>query len=384
MKTQNDYSDIRGFCYIWKGTPADWERELTFAQRLNLNSTRIWVKYNEYFKNPDAYIAKLKSFIDIAWAKGISVMPVIFNGNMIDTAILAEEWRATGDKYVKHLIESIKDEEGLIMWDIMNEPTCNDYILLAKEAEVTERKEVMWRFVRHYCDLVKSLDAKNPVTVGHMLATDAEPTVDCVDVISFHDYSDSSAKINRSYDVAEELSKKTGKPILNSELCCLCRGNPYDLALKICQERKVGWYLFELMIHDYWGEVHGLVYPDGTIRDPSTIAAVMGFFRNHDPNTRIKPRANREGNVEKVLVAVQEAMKDDITMFRHKDNDVNVVLEAAERCISYLESCELVPMYEPPSVQLRRYREQENPNLEEVRAWTYDLAMQLKRSCNII
>ena len=57
---------------------------------------------------------------------------------------------------------------------------------------------------------------------------------------------------------AAELSTKYRKPLLNSELACLARTNPYDMALEACQRHGVGWYLFELMVHDYWGDVHGM------------------------------------------------------------------------------------------------------------------------------
>ena len=385
MKNSKDYGFIRGFCYGWEKDPQRWEIELGYAQRLNLNSARIWLRYPHYFEDPDAFVSKLRSFIRSAFSKGITVMPILFNGNMIDFTIVEDSWWEIGDKYAKHIVDSIKDEEGLIMWDIMNEPTCNDYILWAKDKETADKNSIkMWRFLEHYCDLVKLLDSITPITIGHTLANELQPTADYVDVLSFHEYSDTTAKIIKNYDIAQDVSKTTGKPVINSELCCLCRGNPYDVALKICQERELGWYLFELMIDGYWGEVHGLFYPDGTIRDPASIAAVMGFFRNLNPKTRVKARANKEGNVEKALALVNEALKDDTSIFSHKDNDLENVLDAAERCIMYLEGCELVSMHEPPSVQLRRYREQENPNLEEVRAWTYDLAMKLKKLCHIL
>ncbi|MEJ2147381.1 MAG: hypothetical protein P8020_19845 [Acidobacteriota bacterium] len=39
------------------------------------------------------------------------------------------------------------------------------------------------------------------------------------------------------------------------------------------------------MIQGYWGEIHGLFYPDGTIRDPATIAAIM-FGQADGPRSR--------------------------------------------------------------------------------------------------
>jgi hypothetical protein len=31
------------------------------------------------------------------------------------------------EAYVKAVVGALKDERGLLMWDIMNEPSCNDY-----------------------------------------------------------------------------------------------------------------------------------------------------------------------------------------------------------------------------------------------------------------
>ena len=63
---------------------------------------------------------------------------------------------------------------------------------------------------------------------------------------------------------------------------------------------RMGYYLWELMIvwdgTRGWGDVHGIFYPDGTIRDPSIPMAVMGLFRNRGPDVVLE-RPNREGRV---------------------------------------------------------------------------------------
>ena len=52
------------------------------------------------------------------------------------------------------------------------------------------------------------------------------------------------------------------------------------MAIQIADEHNVGWYVFDLIISGYWSDIHGLVYPDGTIRDPASIAAIYGFTEN--------------------------------------------------------------------------------------------------------
>jgi hypothetical protein len=47
----------------------------------------------------------------------------------------------------------------------------------------------------------------------------------------------------------------------------------------------MGWYIWELMIvRKGWGTIHGVFYEDGTARDPSILAAILGFFRNRGPD----------------------------------------------------------------------------------------------------
>src|ERR687889_844189 len=64
--TLADYSSIRGVCYGWGGGPATIERDLGYAQRLRLNSSRIWLSYPQYWQDPQPYIAKLRTYIRTA------------------------------------------------------------------------------------------------------------------------------------------------------------------------------------------------------------------------------------------------------------------------------------------------------------------------------
>ena len=72
----------------------------------------------------------------------ISVMPILWNGNSLDPSILDERyWEEHGDDYVKATVNALKDAEGLLCWDIMNEPTCNDYYKQAPEEEKEARRK---------------------------------------------------------------------------------------------------------------------------------------------------------------------------------------------------------------------------------------------------
>jgi hypothetical protein len=189
--------------------------------------------------------------------------------------------------------------------------------------------------------------------------------------------------IEAAYRTAEDISTKYGKPILNSETACIVRANPYDAALQIAEEHKTGWYLFNLIIQGYWGEIHGIFYPDGTIRDPSIIAAVMDFHRNRDLSTIIEPVPNREGHAAQALKAIEASLTDDPSTFRHAQTSTDQMLDAAEYAANLLEAAEMVPMYVPPSAQIIYWREQppEKRDRDAIRAFTYDLGLTPKRQC---
>ena len=268
----------------------------------------------------------------------------------------------------------------------MNEPTCNDYYMGSPADEKSKREEEINDFLRYYCNYVKKLDPKNPITIGHTFPADIRLAADLVDVISFHDYLGTRKQVEASYVMAEQFSKQYQKPLINSELGCIGRANPYDMALEICEKHKVGWYVFELMVSGYWGDVHGLVYPDGTIRDPSIIAAIYGFHRNRDSKTSIKPNPNKENAAYTALKMLEKALTDDTTLFRAKRTSTNAILEAAEFCANLLEASEMVPMYDPPTATIGAWHEMDETDrdVDAIRAFAYELGLTLKKHCKIL
>jgi len=143
-----DYSFVRGVNYGMTADTAQLVRELGYAKRLNLNSTRIWLSYQAYGRDPQGYIARLRTYIRISHRLGFTTMPILWNGNGLDPETLKPEFRTTGDTYVKAIVEAIKDEPGLLMWDIMNEPLTNSYYEKS-EGEEKQREAEITGFVRY-------------------------------------------------------------------------------------------------------------------------------------------------------------------------------------------------------------------------------------------
>lgn len=427
MKPFKDYQFIRGFNYtqsdVWTDTHF-WEnynhaivdRDLGYAERLKLNSARIFLTYSSYIKNPELFLANVRDFIQTAWQRGISTNPIIYHGfrfhpddqvrrdrGQIPKTLLDKSCWALGERYFDALYEAIGQEPGLLFWDISNEPgyrlTDNStgypeepgYIRENSEPHDPEdlryRQELVWEIVRHFCKYVKARDPVNAIGVGNtfIYETEASKTADLVDIIVFHDYSETRARVREMYDMAKALGEKYGKPVINNETCCLCRANPYDMVLELISEYPFGWYAFELMIgKDVWNRVHGIVYPDGTIRDPSTVAALFGFYRNRGESA-IYPDINQEGHADKALQMARKAINNARNGFRgDKSNDCSELLIACEFMANLLEAGEHVAMALAPTARIAAFRQQEHPDVTAVKTLLDELAEQLKKTCHLI
>ena len=179
--------------------------------------------------------------------------------------------------------------------------------------------------------------------------------------------------------------RKYGKPVLDNEMCCLARANPYDMSIELHNEYQTGWYLFELMIgKDMWSRVHGVVYPDGTIRDPSIVSAISGFFRNRGESA-IRSDVNQEDYVRRACILAQRTLHAarQNQGFDHS-NDVENLLEACEYIANLLEAGELVPMAYPPTARIASYRRQQHVDAYEIADYLTELLETLKKACHVI
>ena len=432
MKKTVDYQKLRGFNYTQPDAANDrvfWaeyhhdivDRDMGYAERLHLNSARIFLSYDFYKENPDRFLANVKDFVQTAWKHGISTNPIIFmgfrfredelpwSGFMLEAGLkpiykTLEDpscWYI-GEKYFDDLYEAIGHEEGLLFWDIANEPGYTDnfvtwydekpsYVQDYQERPNMEllryRQEKTWEIVRHFCRYVKSKDQEHDIGVGNIFIFETEPsrTTELVDVIVFHDYFPTRKRMRDALEYAKKMGEKYGKPVLDNEMCCLARANPYDMSIEMHDEYQIGWYLFELMIgKDMWSRVHGVVYPDGTVRDPSIVAAIGGFFRNRS-ETAIRSDVNQEDYVKRVSILAER------TLHAARQNkgsdhsqDVENLLEVCEYAANLLEAGELVPMAYPPTAKIAAYRRQQNVDAMEIEDYLTELMGTLKKACHII
>ena len=386
MKPLQDYSFLKGVNHGLERDEAALRRHLGYGKRLGINSVRIWLSYKEFANEGAGYVDALRQYIRVCDSEGVTVMPILFNGNGIDPAILEEAFLPEGETFAKAIVEGVKDEPGLIMWDIMNEPPCNPLILEAPSQEVKDGWYAkIWKFVRHFCKFVKGLDPVNAITVGNWLAVDMESSADLVDVLSYHDYSTTLKGVTDAAELALSVGKKYSKPVINNETCCIARANPYDTVIQKMNELHIPWYVFNLMIEGYWNDVHGIFYEDGTVRDPAIAAAIVGCFRNRDLNALVPEKPNREQQATKSVQKAAELLSDsNADGFGYGRLNVSALLDVCEEMANLLEAGQLVPMQIPPTARIAAWRKQEHPNELEVKSFTYELAKTLKDACQML
>ncbi len=384
MKPIEDYSFIRGVCHgPWPNFSEErLRREMSYCKRLNINSIRFWLSQEEYEKNGEKYLDMIEKFMEICFEFGVNSMPILWNGNFITEFEEPDELFYKKAKiYAEKVIYRFCDKPYLLMWDVINEPMCNDYMNKSPENEKIVRFEKLKKHIRHLLLIVKDIDSENCITIGHEQVWHCESTVDLVDVISYHDYLSTRKAIEGAILEVKALSKKWNKPILNTETGCVGRANPYEIELEMAYKHNVGWYLFNLISDGFWGDIHGIVYDDGSIRNPALIAALFGFFRNTSEK-RILTNINKEGHCYRAIKMVEDALRiEPTTLFMAKEKKIEDLYEAIEYCINILEGAELVPMWNPPSAVLLEYRKKDDSeiNIYELKKFAWEIAGLVKK-----
>lgn len=354
-----DLSSVRGFNYQSAETkghaehwlqynPAVTERDLAYAQRLGLNQIRVFVPYSAWAAGKDELRKNLIHFVRAAHAHGMGVMPTMqYSFADYKDPSLWDNARP----FIADLVSAIGKEPGLFMWDAENEPDCC----------AMPHKPFNLVRIQHAVAMAKifhQLDPVTPVTIGAAYVPTMIETGDAVDVLSFHDYSTTRAEIDATIAKAKAYAAQVHKPLINSEIGCIARANPYDVTLEEHMRAHVGWYIWELMITGQWGTVHGVFYPDGTVRDPSLVAALLGFFRNRGPAT-IEDVPDRENHLTEAVANNKKWLAD-------PSADWAAGLDLAEVSANLLEAAQIAPLHQLPSRDVALLRAGQ-PNLPALR-----------------
>jgi len=365
-----DYSAIRGANYTaaaghhlehWLHyDPKLTDRDLDYAKKININQVRVFLSYWAYLTNREVFLTNLVLLTRACQAHGIGLMPVVtYKPEMINESapyLLSRAW-------AKDLLDTIGHEPALAFWDVFNEP---DY-----PPDSTNRP-VRIAHARVMAQLFRELDTRRPrtpITIGFTFEDTMEQNADVVDVLSYHDYRPTREGVRSNIVAALAFAAKVNKPVINTEIGCTGRANPYDMVIQEYSDAHIGFYIWELMITEYWGNVHGVFYPDGTVRDPSIPAAMLGLYRNRGTNAVLE-FPDREGWVTRTVT-------NGIAWLNDANASYERGLDLAETAANILEANQLVAMRDLPSRRVALLRE-ENPDPTALRALLTDLLNQLE------
>lgn len=342
-----DCTQMRGFNYTPAGVAEPrhhidtWVKydkdvvafDLDLAKGLNLNFCRVFVPYQVYTEIGDTLADRLRDFARQCDERGMKMMPVVGSGRWTRDSTL--RYQAT--EWVDFLVDALKDEPNLAMWDLMNEPDLN-----RRMAESNfENCKLMY-------GLFKERDPETPLTIGFERASSMIRMADYADVLQFHNYSETREEVRDTIARAQNFAKEVGKQIFNGEMGCVGRANPYDVTLEEHMKADMGWCIWELMVvRKGWGMIHGVFYEDGTVRDPSIPAAILGYFRNREDIVPEDP--DREDRITNAMVGIEQWKKDGA-----KDWDKGMRL--AEVSANTLEAAQLAPMREAPNWKVNQLR----------------------------
>ncbi|HWA86161.1 MAG TPA: hypothetical protein VG710_08070 [Opitutus sp.] len=337
-----DFSAIRGANYCPAGghhvehwrhyDPKENERDLDYARKIGINQVRVFLSYSVYLEDKQKFRKNLRHLARACAARGIGLMPVVaYKSEMIHEAAPYPLTRA----WAQDLIDTIGNEPALAFWDVFNEP---DY-----PPKNPRRAEVI-AYAREVAKIFRELDTRRPrtpVTIGFAFEKPMEENADVVDVLSFHDYSPTREEIRANIAAATAFAARAGQPVINTEIGCTGRANPYDMTIEEFSRARMGFFIWELMITKYWGNVHGVFYPDGTVRDPSIPAAMLGLFRNRGADV-VPELPDREGWVTRTGNDGRKWLAD-------PDAPYADGLRFAEIAANILEANQLVAMHDLPS-----------------------------------
>ncbi len=288
--------------------PALIDRELALAQDIGFNCARVVLPFVVWEREPQAFKSRFARFMEICHARGIRVIPALFDdccfGTLADPVFgpqprMIPGWYGNGwspspghaivrdpkawprlEPYVKDLIGAFRDDPRLLLWDLYNEPT--NGVCIGKLSFPVG--EVTLPLVENVFRWARGIDPAQPLTLG---VWNNNPKLDDMafrlsDVNSFH-----------SYDAPEGLKKRIqqlnerGRPVICTEWMCRGNGSTVAACLPVFRAERIGamhWGLVNgrTQTHLNWGHLpgdpdpavwqHDLFRPDFTAYDPGEIA----------------------------------------------------------------------------------------------------------------
>lgn len=273
------------------------EEELSWAERVHLNSLRVFLHYLLWEADRDGLFKRVDRFLTIAHRHRLRTMLVLFDDCWNQEPQLGRQeppipgvhnsrWVASPgrsrvldlshwkglERFVKDILRQFTQDERVVVWDLYNEPGNSG---LGEQSLPLVEATFEW---------AREVSPSQPLTVG--LWADFEDRMhqrfaELSDVISFHTYD-----LPQVVEQKVEQLQRYRRPLLCTEFLRRQVGNTFAAILPLFAQRQVSWYFWGLVAGktqtylDWESKPdspppklwqHDLLHPDGTPYDPAEI-----------------------------------------------------------------------------------------------------------------
>ncbi|MEG6612181.1 cellulase family glycosylhydrolase [Pseudoclostridium thermosuccinogenes] len=276
-------SDCISYLEIWQEYEFDkkletMNRELKLAADTGMNSVRMFFPFQVWKYQRKGFLERIETFLDMAQKYGITMMAVFFDdccgpkehygkatfGKQPDPTpgyhggfppakfneepsigyqvMDVEEEEENILEYVRDIVSKFKDDQRIIMWDILNEPGNSN-----RGSKSMKKMEAVF-------ELIRSINPIQPLTADAWSFPDGKlnfkndimeiekRALELSDVITYHFYGD----YDNSVKVIEQL-KKYNRPMIITEWLHRPFGNNVETHLPLFKREKIGCYNWGLV-----------------------------------------------------------------------------------------------------------------------------------------
>ena len=263
--------------------PTTIDRELGLAESLGFNSVRVFLHDLPYKSDPEGFLKRIDTFLNLAEKHKIGVMLVLFdsvwnpfpkagpqpapkphlhNAGWVQSPGIdvlkdpAQQDALVG--YVKGVVGRFKDDPRVQVWDLINEPDNTNGSSYGK-FEPKNKPELALSLLKKTFAWAREAGASQPLTSGVWIG-DYRP--DKASAMSTYQLAESDIITFHSYDPLPKLKEKVavlkryGRPLLCTEYMARPNGSTFDPTLGYFKSEKIAAY--------NWGFVAGksqTIYP---------------------------------------------------------------------------------------------------------------------------
>ncbi len=329
--------------------PATIAVELDMAGSLGMNTARIYLHDLLWAADPEGFAARIDQVLELAAARGIGVMLVIFdscwdpnphlgpqrapmdnvhNSGWVQSPGMAAlqdrgQWPRL-EAYVRGVVRRFGQDRRIVAWDVWNEPDNGPDVANCHAEKLSSKAALVLPLIEQAFAWARSEAPCQPLTSGVWLGDWSSREgltplqafqLDASDIISFHNYGTA-----QDFEQRIEWLKAWSRPIVCSEFMARPAGSTFEAILPIARRQGVGAVCWGLVkgktqthlpwdnwisdLEDFPAEAwfHDIFEPDGTPHDPAEVAFLRMITRIAEA-AEIELQVEGDAELEGELVA---------------------------------------------------------------------------------